>query len=382
MSHRILPIILTLLIFNVNILAQNIGGVRSVRLGVVLPLKEKSSRGTKMVEFYQGVLMAVDSLKHEGINIHVQALHSGSTAAEMDDIVFSRRIKDCDVIFGPLDNAQLPALADYCDLHNTHLVVPFTSLANQVPNHQRHYLINAPRLIVQREAVWYIRNHFSEYNVVLVECNEDNNEGKEFGNLLNNSLNQNGVYVRSVNMNGDDSSFFMALNSMRKNLIVLNSSSLKAINQILPRLKNFKREHPEYEFSLFGYPAWQTYTQQLLSDFYEFDTYVFTNFYRNPLSTRSDAIDRQYMAWFHTPMSATFPRYALMGFDIANYFIRGIAIYGRDGFTANIKNIPALPYQHPLYFEQESESDGFINTFVELIHYSPNLSIELITRNH
>ena len=381
MLRRFTLILLSFLLLLPSLPAQETPGKHSVRMGVLLPFKEKTPRGAKMVEFYQGMLMAVDSLKHEGISIDVQALHTGSTANEMDQLLANNKLKDCDVVFGPLDAAQLPALADYCDLHDIHLVVPFTSLATQLIGHTRQYLVNAPRTRLQAEALWYIQDQFAEHNLILVETNENNDEGKAFGEQLRTEASHRGVYVRTFNVEGDELALQQALNAQRKNLFIPNSPSLKALNHLTSKLKDFTRQHPEYQMALFGYPAWQTYTQQLLSDFYQLDTYVYTNFYRNPLSQRNEAFDRQFMQWFHTPMSATFPRYALMGFDVAYYFLRGLSLYGSGRLQENLPKIPSLPYQHPLFFEQTQEGDGYVNTFVQLIHYTPNQTIELITRN-
>ena len=110
--------------------------------------------------------------------------------------------------------------------------------------------------------------------------------------------------------------------------------------------------------------------------------YIYSTFYRNPLSIRNEQLDRQFMNWFHTPMSNTYPRYALMGFDLGCFFIRGLSIYGRDRLAKNIQQVPAYPFQHSLFFEQSSEGNGYVNTFVQLIHYTTYQSIELLTRNH
>ncbi|MBR1682184.1 MAG: hypothetical protein IJ700_02315 [Bacteroidaceae bacterium] len=381
MIRQILTFLFCLLLVSPRLAAQDAAGKKSVRMGVLLPLKERTARGTKMVEFYRGLLMAVDSLKRDGVSVDVQALHAGSSASEMDQMLASHALKDCDVVFGPLDAAQLPALADYCYLHDIHLVVPFTSLATQLIGHPRHYLVTAPRNRIQDEAVWYIQDQFSDYNIILVETNESNEEGTAFGERLRAAMSQKGIYVRQLNLEADDLAFLQAFNPQRKNLIIPNSPSLKALNNLTSKLKDFQRAHSEYELALFGYPAWQTYTQQLLPDFYQLNTYAYTTFYRNPLSQRNEAFDRQFMNWFHTPMSNTFPRYALMGFDLGYFFLRGLAIYGRDRLTDAITQVPARPYQHPFHFEQSGDGNGYVNTFVELIHYTPQQSIELITRN-
>ena len=381
MLRTFLATLFSLVLFSPQLSAQQPAAPRAVRMGVLLPFKEKTARGAKMVEFYQGMLMAVDSLKHVGVSIDVQAFHTGSSASEMDQLLASHSLSDCDVIIGPLDAAQLPILADYCDLHSVHLVVPFTSLATQLIGRPRHYLINAPRARVQQEALWYIQDQFADYNLVLVETNESNEEGQAFGEQLRTAASQRGIYVRPLNIEADDMAFQQAFNPQRKNLVLLNSPSLKAINHLSSKLKDFKRQYPDYQIAVFGYPAWQTYTQQLLSDFYLLDTYVYSTFYRNPLSQRCENFDRQFMQWFHSPMATTFPRYALMGFDVAYFFLRGLSIYGSDRLQEQLTQVPAYPYQHPLYFERTNEDDGYVNSFVQLIHYTPLQSIELITRN-
>ena len=51
----------------------------------------------------------------------------------------------------------------------------------------------------------------------------------------------------------------------------------------MPQLTLVRREHPNYNMHLFGYPEWQTYTQDHLASFYELDTYFYSSFYTNNL---------------------------------------------------------------------------------------------------
>ena len=333
-----------------------------------------------MVEFYQGLLLAVDSMKRDGTNVEVTALHSGSTADEMDHLLMKHSLRRMDVVFGPLDVAQQLALADYCDIHGVRLVCPFSNVTTQLTGHPLYYMASAPRQTVQNGALQYIRSQFRDHNIILVDCNEKNEEGAAFGQLLRDELAKDGIFVRTLNTVGDETAYYQAFNPLRPNLLVLNSSSLKALNTFLPKLKDYRREHTDLQVKLLGYPAWQTYTSQLLHDFYEQDTYIFTTFFRNPLAGRSEALDRLFLQWFHRPMQQTFPRYGAMGFDLGYYFLRGLSIFGNRLEDSHTK-VPALPYQHPLGFERTAEGDGFVNTFVELIHYSPAQTIDLITFN-
>lgn len=373
-----LPLFLFSLFFPQLLIAQE---GRMVRAAVVLPLKDNTARGSKMVEFYQGLLLAADSLKRAGLDLEITALHSGSTMDDMDHLLMAHSLRGMDVVFGPLDVPQQLPLADYCDIHGVRLVSPFSTSASQLNDHPLYYMANAPRSTVQQQAIWLVQNHFPDHNIILVDCNEQNEEGQSFGQALRDAMSEKGIFVRSLNVAGDEMAYYQAFNPLRKNLVILNSSSLKALNAFLPHLKAYRREHADLNVSLFGYPAWQTYTAQLLPDFYEQDTYIYTTFYRNPLDPRTRQLDQSFLQWFHRPMQQTFPRYGVMGFDLGYYFLRGINLFG-NRLEDNLPQVPAQPYQHPFYFERHAEGNGFVNSFVELIHYSPAQTIDLITRNH
>lgn len=381
--HNLFGYLLLLILFLTSVPSPafaQLMGKEKVRIGVVLPLKEEGPRGAKMVEFYQGLLLAVDSMRHEGLSAEITALHSGNTASEMDHLLMSNSLRECDVIFGPLDSEQLPALADYCNLHGVRLVVPFSTNDTQLLGNPYYYMATAPMDVVQREAAWYVRTQFADANIIAVGTVEPNEEGRQFLQIVKDAVVENGTYVRQLPSSADEMALEAAINPAYRNLLILDGSSLKALNITLSRLRNYHREHPEVQLTLFGYPAWQTYTQQLLQDFYSFDTYVYTPFYRNPLSPRSHEFDARFVRWFHRPPQATYPRYAQLGFDLAFYFLRGLSIYG-DKLEASHHNVPVFPYQNTYWFQRSNEEDGFVNAFVELVHYTTYQSIDIITRN-
>lgn len=354
-------------------------GLSRVRMGVILPLKERTPRGQKMVEFYQGMLMAVDSMKHKGLSVDVVAMHSGATASEMDALLNSTSLADCDIIFGPLDGQQIPILSDYCDIHGIRLVVPFSSITNHLTGRPLQYVISAPRYNIQQSGAWFLGELFNNCHFVMVDTKQADSDGAAFAEQVRTTLNKKGLFARQLPIDGDDMAFETAINPLRRNVIVLNSSTIKAINALLPRLKDYKQQHPDVQLTLFGYPSWQTYTSQLLTDFYQFDTHIFTTFYRNPLERHNRDFENSFLGWFHRPMGNTFPRYGTLGFDLAYFFLSGLSTYGEE-LESNLGSMHIQPLQTPLSFTRYDEENGFINTFVEIVHYTTAQSIELMTR--
>ena len=374
----------SLFLLSLLLLASAVQGqalTHTVRMGVVLPLKEKTSRGAKMIEFYQGLLMAVDSVKRQGCSVEVTALHSGSSAAAMDSLLMNAPLGQCDVIFGPLDASQLPALADYCDLRGIRLVVPFSSLTTQVGGHPLHYLVNAPRHAVQKQASWYVQALYPNDNFVVLESGEKNEEGANLVERVRAEMDGNNIYVRQLSISANDSIFTEALDTEKTNVILVNSSTLNALHALLNKLRPFAAQHPQYRFSLFGYPAWQSYAAQTQNDLYRFDTYIYATFYRDPLDKRVTDFEQRFESNFGRAVSATFPRYGLFGFDLGYYFLSGLGLFG-DQLEAHLTDIPYTPLQHALEFQSQGDADGYINHFVQLVHYDSNQSTEILYRKH
>jgi len=161
---------------------------------------------------------------------------------------------------------------------------------------------------------------------------------------------------------------------------VPNSSSLQAVTALRDRLRNYLAAHTRLHITLFGYPAWQTYVSQLQSDFYQFDTYIYTPFYRDPNEPKMLQFEELFKERTRWPMAPTFPRYGLLGFDLGYYFLRGIARYGKL-FESNLVAIEVQPFQNPLRFERQGEGNGFINTFVQIVHYTNYQAVEILYRN-
>ncbi len=351
-----------------------------VRIGVALPLKEKTPRGAKMVEFYQGLLLAVDSVKHQGCAVSVVAHHCGNTSAQMDSLLATNPFANCDVVFGPLDAAQIPALADYCSLKGVRLVVPFSTQTASIEGHPRHYLINPPRSIVQREAAWFAQNLFSDENIVIIDCNESNDEGNTMAEHLRKAMDERGVEVRQVKIDADDNAIDEVLNPDKKNILLPNSASLNALNALRERMRSFTMAHQGFAISFYGYPAWQTYASQIQSDLFQFDTYVYTPFYRDAESPAVKQLEQRFEQAFRWPVQRTFPRYALLGFDVGYFFLKGLGQYGSN-FEANLVATVTQPLQNPLSFARANMGDGYVNNFVQVVHYANYQAIEILYRN-
>lgn len=350
----------------------------TLRVGVFLPLEDTSARGEKVLEFYRGLLMAVDSVKRQGVNVEMYTLHCGHTSDEMLATLHGNDLDALNVAFGPADTEQVAVLADYCRGRNCRLVLPFQN-TQPAAGFPLQYTATSSNFVVQREAARLVLRQFDDCNFVLLRSNDTDQKGDAFTSQMQGLLEEKGVSMRVVNIDGDEMAWESALNQFRKNIIIPDNTSQKTLNVVFSRLNAFLDSHAStgYRVSLLGYPEWQTYTGQLAREFYRYDTYFYTPYYRNPLSKQTTDFEQRYQALFRKPMSVSFPRYGMMGFDMGYYFLRGLSRYG-DFFEQRQGEMQLQPVQHPFRFVGGSGDEGYTNRAIQLVHYTPDQKVEQI----
>ena len=349
---------------------------RAIRVGVMLPLHNDNGDGRRMVEYYRGVLMACDSLKQNGISVDIHAWNVPENA----DIKKTLKDKDaakCDLIIGPLHTEQIPTLSNYCQRHYIRLVVPFSSQGEGIYQNPYYYAVNPPKSFLLSEAAHLTTELFGKDNILLLDGNESDNDAANFSEAVNKRLMQNGNKMRTIRLSDDSQTWADMMVAYKSNVIIPSSSSVKLLNQLFPKLRQFAVDHPEYGIKLVGYPEWQTYTNNHLENFYRFDTYAYSTFYRNPLNGRASQFENDYQKHFHETTITSWPRFGMLGYDTAYFFLKGLSTYG-DALELHLGEVATTPYQHQFKFQRVSNWSGFINREVEFIHYSPAHSIEII----
>ena len=342
-----------------------------IKIGVILPFEEKNERSKKMVEFYQGFLMAADSVKKEGKSMDIYAYNSGTTEAEIIELLQKPELATLNIIFGPVDEQQLPAIVNFCKTNNIKLVLPFSN--EQTLTGNPHVYMASPNYAIGTiEAAALVTKAYGDKNFIILKSNNENNKGKLFTQTMSDMLGQQGNSVRILNIEGDDNAYESAMIQHKENVIIPDNTSIKTLNILISKLDEFRQEHPSYNITLLGYPEWQTYTNTLLNSFFSFNTYIYSSFYYNALAPSTRAFEQTFTRNFNKAMTVSYPRHAMMGFDLGYYFMH--EIQGDEPAFVN----QYTPYQNMYRFVQDTDDSGFYNRFIQLIHFKTTKQIELI----
>ena len=348
----------------------------TIKAAVILPFLDgvSKSESSRMVEYYEGLLMAVDSLKRTGTSIDLYTYNSGPESASLNSILGKSEMKDMDIIFGPLYQQHIKPLAEFAKKQDTRLVIPFTSKDNTVFQNPAVYQINTPQSYLYSEVYDHFVRQFPNANVIFIEASQGTKDKAEFIKGLKDELRNRSIPMKSLKEDVTVESLKTVLRTDRENIFIPTSGSNLTLIKILPQLTLLVREQPESRIHLFGYPEWQTYTKDHLEAFFELDTYFYSSFYTNNLLPAAINFTKNYRRWYGKEMDERYPKFGMLGFDTGYFFLKGLARYG-SSFEKNMQGLDLIPIQTGFKFQRVNNWGGFINKKVFFVHFTKNFEL-------
>lgn len=338
------------------------------------------------LEAYEGILIAVDSLRSLGLNVELDVYDISSDTTELNRIIWSGRLNDADLIIGPVFSSNLNRMAAYAAARDIPIVSP-------VPLRDQNIVENRPTLyrvfpsagvsqdIVARE----LKSHAGS-NIVFLYSDTLMNDPKTAGfwdrirtALVTDSLSDTtlitphyftGAIKKRDTYSGVES-FEGFLKPDRENIIILAFTNTPVVSSAFSTLHTLSRK---YDIKVIGYPEIGGQETIEIKYYYDLELFIPTESYIDFNSPAAASFTATFRNKFKTePMAESF---AWRGFDIAYYFIGGIAVHGRDFLKDPGIFNPALLCLDP-DFRRERTSDGYENRGMFVLHYKKDMTIEV-----
>ena len=354
---------------------QSLKKIQNIKAAVLLPFIEGKNRDEqmRMVEYYEGFLMAVDSLKRQGVSVNLYTYDTKGKSDVTQSILAKEEMKNMDIIFGPAHAANVKTLAEFAEKNQTRVVVPFSPEVEQVFKNPYIYQVNTPQSYLYSEVYEHFLRKFSKANIVFLDAGTGQNEKAEFIKGMKNELKTNQVAYKHIS-NSDTLKILAAIDSTRENIFIPTSGKDLSLTRLIPQLTQIRRSYPNVDLHLFGYPEWQTYTQDYLASFYELDTYFYSSFYTNNLFPAAVRFTQEYRRWYSKDMANIFPKYGMLGFDTGYFFLKGLAQEGSQ-LENNLNRVQVTPIQTGFKFERVNNWGGFINRKVFFVHLTKDFEL-------
>ena len=358
----------------------------AVKAAVILPFMLDTYSPTeqsRMIEYYEGFLMAVERLKQYGYSFDISTYDSGKESSSLEPLLASGQLDNMNIIFGALHPRHNKELARFAQKKNIPLVIPFTSKEDEIFRNPMVYVVNTMQSYFFSEVTDHFTHKFHDANIIFIN-NGDKNK-KEFIATLKKGLDKKNIPHTTIAMEPfmgsepDYNSIKAAMKSERKNIFIPTSGNETTLSSLLASMLIIKNDTVNNlpEFTLFGYPEWQIYANNLQEKMYEVGTYFYTSFFSHASFPETVRFQNSYMQWYSHPYQNIYPRYSMLGYDTGYYFLLAATKYGKE-MPDNIKNVSFTPIQTGFKFERVNNWGGFVNKKIYFVHYTPEYKVEKI----
>ena len=339
------------------------------------------------LEMYEGILLAADTLRSLGLNINLHVFDIKGDTLELTRLLRSGRLENMDLIIGPVHSNNLSIVAAYAGNLGIPVVSPVPLYNNLVlRNNPSLFMANSSLAVPQNAIAGNIRDYYNK-NIIFIHSDSLNNDPEvtsfrykllsELITLLPpEKVRFREMLFRSRSTPGYNPGQMLSglLSSDSGNVVIIASDDPPVMIESIQEVYNLSKK---YDIKVFGYPEMRQLLNIDPKFFYELGLMIYTPYWLDYSKQNVRQFCKDFLARFHTQPSEM--SYAWEGYDIAYFFMGGLAIYGKE-FTSHPELFnPDLIYSD-FDFRRDSFRDGFENQKLYLIRYTNNYEIELMDK--
>jgi LysM repeat protein len=324
-------------------------------------------------EFYQGFLLAADSLKKAGLNLNLYIYDTAKDTAKIAKIMASDEFKDIDLVVGPLYKNTIAFTAKKCKERNIRIVLPFKTDPKILHENPLTFKAVTSNMTLLDGSVDYIVKNHAKHNVIILKPYSENDKALyERAKLrFNEAISQVPSYNGTIQELSLGSSGGRDLNAHIKkdttNIVIIPSNDVKFVSGAFRRLNSVMNLNPyakNLKIVAFGFEDWNKYNDidvlQRNRLHQHYSTYRFIDY------NHIDNVDFIKSFRNHTGVDPTV--YSCQGFDIGMYFLSALYTKG-TAFEQFMPGHSIKLAQNDFNFIEIAPGSGYENTNVQIIRY-------------
>ncbi len=327
----------------------------------------------RAVEFYQGVEMAVDSMRSAGLSVNLHVYDTKGDTGIVRNILSKNEVKSLDLIFGPLSHSTQPLVADYALANKIQFVSPVNS-SNKLLFKNPFVTKAIASIPTQMNAIaQYVADSFATQSVILFD-NKDAKDQSYFAKVFERRYNEltDGDTAKFrdtlaiIEKGVDLKNMYPYLNMTGTNVLIVPSRNIGYVSSFLTDLNKVKNDQGmrDVKFVVFGVEEWKKFKQIDYEYINDFHVHLSSSKYVDYSSAKTiDFIKR-----FRTKYQNDPGLYSFMGFDVMMQHLAGLLHFGK-GFASRLNYIQ-LDHLHTAFnYEIVGEGSGYENQQVFILAY-------------
>ncbi|MCC8145587.1 MAG: LysM peptidoglycan-binding domain-containing protein [Bacteroidales bacterium] len=353
--------------------------IKTIKVALLLPLNLKegtsasNAAGNRMVEYYEGVLLALEDLKKKGISVNLQIHDTGSKTNLIPSILNKPSMQNLNLIIGGLSDEQIKLISNFAYENNIPYVIPFTSTSDEPLTKYHVYQVNTPQPYLYSKASAAFCNKYKDSNIVFY-IPADRRNKIDFIQTVQKDLRSRNISYKEINAANPAAEIENVIDPTKNNVFIPSDDSNEILMNLIAPLKAIRETNPSTSISLFGHPSWQVLSTEHSGDFFTLDATFYSVFYANPTSPAVRSFHNRYISWYSRELINIFPKYGMLGYDTSMFFIQLLDKFGTS-YDVNVNKLNYKGIQTDFQFERVNNWGGFINANLYLVEFKPDFKI-------
>jgi LysM repeat protein/ABC-type branched-subunit amino acid transport system substrate-binding protein len=332
-------------------------------------------KAVSFLEFYEGALLAIDSLQQLGMNVEL-CVFDASNLNMINALLQLDVFRSLDLIIGPVYPELQETVASFAAKNRIPMVSPLANTGNFEENNPYYFKVNPSRDYQVEQSAKYIASEFKAKNFVLLKMNGNNasteakvaNLGSE--KLLNAKQQEGGAVTlyheysfQQQGLHGIKS----LLDNTAENIFMIPTDDEAQVSVAVTNL-NALAEH--YNVVLMGTSNFPKMKSIQTENYHRIQLrYLASTFvdYNQPLV-------RRFIGNYRGIFSDEPTQFSFQGYDVSYYFLSALYRYGKN-FRNCLPEYPMKLTQNNFNFRMVTPMGGYMNHSLFVTSYERNFDV-------
>jgi len=334
------------------------------------------SKSKNFIKFYQGFILACDSLKQQGYSITLNTYDTAKNRDTVKALIDTIDFEQFDFIVGPPYASTFEIAAAKALRTKTPIISPLSDKSEIRTKNPYVIQLNTSEQTIVNKTADYVYNNYSNSNIVVVyPKNYQLSKEADLVTHLEDSLFSKAEYslkteIMYTKISFDQYNYYGIKHVLKKgieNIVIVPSKDKSDVYKIIPTINALSES---YNISLIALPTWQRFNSLDPSTFFKLNTRMLTCYYIDYNSNEVEGFVKQFRNKYKSEPN----NFSFRAYDLASYFISSAAKGDITNVVINNKQQNQL--QSCYKFEEDSKSLGKENTGLHVIHYKKDYTID------
>ena len=286
--------------------------IQPIELALMLPFEsqqtKQSGNAERMLEFYQGALIALNEMQNDSVHFRLRVFDTGRSERVVNELCDSTVLDQVQGVLGLVYPIQIERMAAWSAAHQVPLLVPF-SAEEEIA--QKPYVLQFNSMDKQQADSICTWIKTRDAHCVALEVRAA--DMSEYARTMRKQMQAHQIKYSAMALRDllNDSVAY-ALDTEKENIILLHSDKYQHIRMLLPHLE--KLQQAGYRIRIIGQYSWikenitipQVYTSMFTA------------------KGNREAYDALWSTYFNTEHASDAPRYDLLGYDLMKALVAWI----------------------------------------------------------